>query len=224
MSNPLPIPQDIIDSVIEVVDATSTLKKCALVSSSFLLPSRQRLFSDIRLRNETQCKQLYSTLVENAFFLSLIIKLTVIKRDYEAKNAYFVPNPWFLTSASSLPAILRLPMHRLSVFSLISSPLFLKWERLSRNFLAALQNIIRLPSLTKLHLSAICGIPIPLLSDVGLVKHLVLKEVYLDIPDIVESQIAEDAAHLEERLPQASATGVERFTWKLRRETKFEGE
>lgn len=218
MTNPLTIPQDIIDGVIEAIDTKSTLRRCALVSSSFLLPSRKRLFSHIHLRSDTQCKRLHSVLIENSHILSFITNLTVIRRVPQTKLSLDL---WFSKNPSSLLAILRLPLHRLTAFSLVSSPPFLQWGRISSNVQAAIQHIIRLPSLSKLHLSTINRMPISLLSDMGLVKHLFLNEVYLDIPETVEQQSAQDGARLD---GYSYAPAVEQFTWKLRRDIKFEGD
>ena len=69
----LEIPQDIIDSVIAAVgEDTRLLKQCALVSSSFLLPSRKQLFSRITLRNDKTCWGIHQFLAQNPILQSSV--------------------------------------------------------------------------------------------------------------------------------------------------------
>ena len=71
------IPQDIIDNMIEAVDDDKRLlKKYALVSSSFLLPCRKRLFSKIFLGRIEICEEFHQFLVENPVVLSFVRKIT----------------------------------------------------------------------------------------------------------------------------------------------------
>ena len=83
MANSVAIPQDIIDNIIEKVgDDCRLLRKCALVSSSFLLPSRKHLFkfSKIVLRGDEACQRLHQFLVENPAIQSSVRSIT-FKRD-----------------------------------------------------------------------------------------------------------------------------------------------
>ena len=80
------IPQDIIDNVIAAVGYnTRLLKKCTLVSSSFLLPSRKQLFSRIYLRSDQTCQGIHQLLVQNPVIQSFVRTITL------EHNVYF----WF---------------------------------------------------------------------------------------------------------------------------------
>ena len=71
------IPQDIIDNIIEAVgDDKRLLKKYALVSSSFLLPCRKRLFSKVSLGRIEICEEFHQFLVENPVVQSFVRKIT----------------------------------------------------------------------------------------------------------------------------------------------------
>jgi hypothetical protein len=73
------IPQDIIDEIIEAVgDDKPSLKNCALVSSSFLLPCRRRLWREISLSPITSdCKGLRQLFVQNPVLQSFVTSITI---------------------------------------------------------------------------------------------------------------------------------------------------
>ena len=71
MAKSLEIPQDIIDNVIAAVgDDKCLLQKCALVSSSFLLPTRKQLFSRITLSSDRNCQGINQFLIQNPIIQS----------------------------------------------------------------------------------------------------------------------------------------------------------
>ena len=121
MSNSVTIPQDIIYNIIEAVsDDRCLLKKCALVSSSFLLPCRKHIFSELRLRvsGNQACQTLHQFLVENPVVQSFVRSITVVKHSNPTRS--FVSNGNY----TSLIAILRLSFCCLeSSLSVIWSPL-----------------------------------------------------------------------------------------------------
>jgi hypothetical protein len=108
------MPQDIIDSIIEAVgdddDSLRMLKQCALVSSSFLLPSRRRLFSKTTLRSDKACQRLYQLLIDNPVVQSFVRSIIV-----ELSQKLFGPH---------LIAILRFPFCRLESFSMLNLDLY----------------------------------------------------------------------------------------------------
>jgi hypothetical protein len=203
-----------------VVDDVDTLLQCASVSRPFLHSSRKWLFSDIHLQNAEQCERLYPILVQNPHIQSFIRSLTVLKKDHYVEGynglgpGYFKTNRWLLNDASSpsLPLILCLPLHCLKSFSFISSPNFTSWKDLSSDLRTALRNIMCLPSITKLHISALQDISIPFLSNLNHVKYLVLDKVLWDV-----SLNTSDACQPEELKSSEHVidTVTEQFTWKL---------
>ena len=157
------IPQDIIDSIIEAVgDDKRLLKKCALVSSSFLLPCRKHLFSKIFLGRNRACQRLHQVLVENpvvqSFVRSIIIDLDV------------------LLDRKSLIALLRLPFCCLESLSINGDHGWffasLNWNDLSSELKDILLTVLYSSTLLKtLHLIKI-NVPIMFFldSDINLNK------------------------------------------------------
>jgi hypothetical protein len=121
MANSVVIPQDIIDKIIETVDDDRDirlLKECTLVSSSFLLPSRKRLFSRIYLRSDQiSCQRLQQFFVENPVILPSVRSITLNWGYWESEASYFLND-------TSLIAILRLPFCCLESFSINMSGYF----------------------------------------------------------------------------------------------------
>ena len=163
MMNSLTIPQDIIDNIIEAVgDDSHLLKKCALVSSSFLLPSRKRLFSNISLfRVDQACQQLHQLLVENPVIQSFVRSIT-ISPDYTSSKSHLQLN------RTSLIAILRLPFCCLESFSInVWYPS--NWNDFSSELKDALLTIIHSSTLKTLYLENI-DVPIMLFHGIHLTR------------------------------------------------------
>ena len=168
MANSVAIPHDIIDNIIEKVgDDCRLLRKCALVSSSFLLPSRKHLFkfSKIVLRGDEACQRLHQFLVENPVIQSSVRSIT-FKRD-KASVSYLQLN------RTSLIAILRLPFRCLESFSTdaymwCDSPP-LNWNDFSSELKDALSTIIHSSTLKTLYLWKVI-MPITLFHGIHLTK------------------------------------------------------
>src|SRR5258705_1770945 len=131
MASSVVTPQDIIDSIIAVVDDDDDhrlLKICALVSSSFLLPSRKRIFSSISLRTVQDSQRLHQFLVANPVVLSSVKNIAI-------------HYGWRL-KASPL-SILHLPFCCLKSFSIRNS----YWNDFSSELKDAISNIIHSPTL-----------------------------------------------------------------------------
>lgn len=211
MINSLSTPQDIVEAIIEIADY-DTLLQCALVSQSFLFPSRKMLFSDIVLQNEMQSDRLQRILVQNPYIQSFIKSLTILnKEDGEG------PHQWLTgkRSISALLATLHLPLHHMASFSLISSPFPIYWSYLHDTLKSALRNIFCSPSLTKLRISGFQDIPIPFLFHLNHIQDLVLDETCMLIIPI--------PVHDFPRIPglgsgaeHVSDAATERFAWKMR--------
>jgi hypothetical protein len=152
MANSVAIPQDIIDNVIAAVGHDKhVLKQCALVSSSFLLPSRKQLFSEISLRGDQASQRLHQYLVQNPVIQSFVRDITINQE-------------WNTTSelnSTSLLAILRLPFCCLERFSIISWHPW-HWNSFSSEMKDALSNIIHSSTLKTLYLKKVVNVPITL--------------------------------------------------------------
>ena len=104
MEKSVEIPQDIIDNVIAAVG--DVLKQCALVSFSFLLPSR-------KLLHPQKQTKLSKFLVQNPVIQSFV--RTIALTEYRCWGNPIIPD-WI--NGRSLLAILRLPFSRLECFSI----------------------------------------------------------------------------------------------------------
>ena len=147
------IPQDIIDNIIETLavddyDDGRFLKRCAVVSSSFLLPCRKHLFSKLSLRFDETCQSLHQFLVENPGVLSFVRSIAI-------KPTY--PRQW---NRTWFIAILRLPFRCLESFYIDNKHYQLNWNKdFSSELKDALLSIIHSSTLKNFYLENIFRVP-----------------------------------------------------------------
>jgi len=138
------LPQDIIDNIIEAVAADddsrlNLLKTCALVSSSFLLPSRKRLFSAISLTRRQSCDELHRLILLNPVLQSFVTSIT-LNFGYDSYSCW---------NHRSVVDILRLSFCRLEKFIIITPyPSF--WDITSSRLKDAISTIVHLSTLKTL--------------------------------------------------------------------------
>ena len=161
------IPQDIIYQVIAAVDDDEKLlKQCALVSSSFLIPSRKQLFSEICLRGDKAAQRLYQCLIQNPVIQSFVRSI-----DIRPRTASLLIN-------TSLFAILRLPFCHLESFSMRTWTWYpSNWNNLSNELKDALSNIIHSSSLKTLYLNSLANVPINLFLGIAHLTKLELDSI-----------------------------------------------
>jgi hypothetical protein len=168
MASLVEIPQDIIDSIIAAVDddydGIRLLKTCALVSSSFLLPSRKRLFSRLYLRSEKACQTIHQFLVENPVVQSFVKNIAVNWGYYSTTQM----------NGTSLLCFLRLSFCCLESFS-ITVRNRSNWNDFSSELKDALLTILHFPTLKILYFTGM-NVPIMLFQGICLTK-LVLHDV-----------------------------------------------
>jgi len=156
------IPQDIIDDVIAAVGDDEHFKQCALVSSSFLLPSRKQLFSKIYIRRNKASRRLRKVLIQNPAIQSFVRSIDICP-------------PWGSTTflnSSPLLAILRLSFCCLESFSInLWDPW--NWNCLSCEMKDALSSIIHSSTLKTLYFN----VPITPFLDL---TELTLNSVHFD--------------------------------------------
>ncbi|KAM6492889.1 hypothetical protein JOM56_011023 [Amanita muscaria] len=210
MANSVAIPQDIIDNIIEAVgDDSRLLKKCALVSSSFLLPSRKRLFSQISLRDDQACQGLHQFLVENPVIQSSVRSIAI---RYHSCKSHLQLN------RTSLIAILRLTFCCLESFSIdIKIDKHWHWDRdpsnwndFSSELKDALSTIIHSSTLKTLYLTEV-SVPIMLFHGIHLTK-LVLHSLLLNDLDGEQSSLL-TSANWEGVATTASHTVIDQCVW-----------
>ena len=206
------IPQDIIDSVIAAVgDDKCVLKKCTLVSSSFLLPSRKQLFSKVYLRSDQTCQGIHQFLVRNPVIQSAVRAITLID-DFDTG---ILPN-WI--NGPSLLAILRLPFCCLERFSIIErknsfcAPNFWHWKSFSSELRDALSNIIRSSTLKSLCLTGILEVPVTFFLHIVHLTTLVMRSIQ-PIDFYVRNSSSLTRAASKGMAPMASHAVIDRCVW-----------
>jgi hypothetical protein len=209
MAKSMDIPQDIIDNVIAVVrDDMRLLKKCSLVSSSFLIPSRKHLFSRITIRDDETCEGIHQLLVHNPFIQPCVKIFTM-------ENCEM--SDW--VKSRSLPFILRLPFRCLERFSLILPRYDFKWDSMdwsdsgswdwnyfSNDLKDALWNIMLSSTLKSLSLDGIINLPISFFYHMG---PLTMLELYSLSP----TDLSDEYSSLMTRA--ASNEVIDRCVWRF---------
>ena len=205
------IPQDIIDNVVAAIgDDKDLLRKCALVSHSFLHPSRKQLFSRIHLSSKRNCDRIHQLLVQNAVILSFVRTITL--------------NVYLLTSRrnferTSLLGILRLPFCCLEHFSITAGRTQIlfrgpyDWNRFSSEMKDALSSIIHLPTLKTLSLYRI-QMPITFFHRIVHLSTLELSSLSpYDFGNENSSSLTRAAS--KEVRPTASDAVIDRCVWRF---------
>ena len=226
MAKSVEIPQDIIDSIIAAVgDDTRLLKRCALVSSSFLLPTRKKLFSRITLRSDQTCQRLHQFFLQNPLILSSVRAITLAEyiADEGTSKIEWINN-------TSLPAILRLPFRCLECFSINYFPDYwdLKpwnWNSFSSELKDALSNIIHSSNLKTLSLKGVTSVPIGFFLHIVHLTTLELHSVSpFDFYYEKSSSLTEALAASKVVAPTPSHLVIDRCIWHLREYSEYRSE
>jgi hypothetical protein len=207
MTKPLEIPQDIIDNVIAAVgNDRRVLKQCALVSSSFLLPSRKLLFSRITLRSDQTSQRIHQFLVQNPVIQSFVRSITLTEHNPTSQSPEWM-------NGKSLLAILRLQFCCLECFSISSMSywnLNLNWNSFSSELKDALSNIIHSSTLKTLSLKSITKLPNTFFQHIVHITTLELHSISpIDFCD--ESSLTQAAS--KGVVPIASQTVIDQCSW-----------
>jgi hypothetical protein len=212
------IPQDIIDSVIAAVGYDKRLlKKCSLVSSSFLLPSRKQLFSRVSLTSDQKCQGIHQFLFQNPVIQSFVRTITLTGSDSENSQ-------WMNGTVTSLLAILRLPFCCLERFSIIvrwdhriRNPW--NWNNFSSELKDSLSNIIQSSTLKTFSLTGITQVPITFFLHTA---HFTTLELHCLSPYNFDDENSSSLTWTDSKgvvlAPMASHTVVDRCVWHLGQE------
>ena len=224
MAKSLEIPQDIIDSVImEVGDDMHLLKKFSLVSYSFLLPSRKKLFSKITLRNSQTCQGIHQLLVQNPVIQSFVRTIIILTEDIDSSGS---ENPEWM-NGTSLLAILRLPFSFIECLSInlrldYWDPNPWNWNNFRSDLKDALSNIIHSPNLKTLSLKGLSKLPITFFLHIDHLTTLKLLSLSSkDFGNEDSSMLAWEA--LKGVAPTASSSHIviDRCVWHLREDWDY---
>jgi hypothetical protein len=165
MTSEIPIPQELIDKVIDQLHAdTNTLKTCAVVSHSFLHSSRKHLFFSIDIGPSMSSQRLYRVLKLQPDIAPLIREFYIFVGDFQGGACEWI------TKDTLLPGILEMT-HNLQLISLYGSvfPSDFIWDSFSIGVQSALLDRLQSPGLTEVRLDGIGKLPtyiIPLLTHV----------------------------------------------------------
>ena len=214
------IPQDIIDAVISAVgNDTDLLKKCSLVSSSFLRPSRKQLFSSITIGSEETCQGIHQFLVQNPVVQTFVRAITLTESTVIVYNSPIIPK--WIKHHTSLLAILRLPFCCLECFSIVlgkddeevmtfwatedMSRERWDWNDFSSEMKDALSNIILSSTLKTICLNGIINVPTTFFSRI---IHLTTLELHSLKPD----DFCDENSSIDTLM--ASHTVIDRCVWR----------
>jgi hypothetical protein len=209
--------QEIIDSIIgtfHFYDRT-TLKECALVSRSFLIPSRRKLFSYLRLCSEEQCQNLYRFLVQNPYIQSSIIALSIYGNHERYGRYPTVNTPNGILASEAMLSILRLPFRCLQKFSVVFFESSFGWNELRSDIRDTLWDLIHSSPLTSITLCGGSNVPIDLFLGLTRIREIDLDPVSLDI--LRNGQPSPKTANPAEEISSTSNNKpIERFSWSFR--------
>ena len=199
------IPQEIIDNVIAAVgdDDTHLLKRCSLVSSSFLHPIRKQLFSRVTLESNKSCQEILKFLVQNPVIQSFVS----ISLKYMSKSRYA---KWM--NGKSLLAILRLPLRRLECFSIAVDPINrMNWNGFRSELQDAILNIINSSTFKTLSLVSFT-VPITFFSHI---VHLTTLELHSLSPNDFIGENSWSLTQADSKRVAISQAMIDRCVWRF---------
>ena len=210
-NNTVEVPQDIIDNVIAAVGYNPRmLKKCSLVSSSFLRPCRKQLFSKISINDKT-CEGIHQFLVRNPDIQSCV-------RSIILKEESSIYPEWM--NSTSLLAILRLSFCCLESFSIILGPDYRSrrswdswdWNGFKSEMKEALLNMIQSSTLKTLSLKGITKVSTTFFLHI---VHLTTLELHFYSPSDFGGETSSSLTRAAST-SMASHTVIDRCVWYFR--------
>jgi hypothetical protein len=176
---PSEIPQDVIDLIIGELDGDSdALKQCATVASSFLHPSRRRLFSSIHFHNQGQAGRLHELLTSVPGISLYVYELRFWWDSWEEDNNH---SAWLRNDRTIAKVLKMLPGLRALTWGWGLSRL--DWETdLSNELRSALVDLFQAPNLRVVTITNVERLPWSILSAFTHVKKLNLLYVEFEGP------------------------------------------
>jgi hypothetical protein len=166
MPTSVPIPQDVIEGIIDHLhEDKASLKCCAAVSRCFRVESRLHLFSAIRLDSPLTTQQLFTLISQTPDIATLIRELFIDPDPNRCSTSWVAENVF-------LPTILKM-LHRLKALSL-RNPTILRWDLLSPEIQSALVDQFRSPTLDVVKFFQVHNLPISLITSFTHLKVLSL--------------------------------------------------
>ncbi|KAJ7359673.1 hypothetical protein DFH08DRAFT_414789 [Mycena albidolilacea] len=157
------LPQELFEAIIDQVCDKETLKACALVATSFLPASQRNLFRKVELGGHSPGRGTSATLAEFPHLVSYIRDLTI----------------YLWGTASEYLAVAVILRSVQSIESLTVFGRFRNWKRLGDEASSALLDCLSRPSLRRLALSNVLGIPAALILAATAIPVVEFKSVHL---------------------------------------------
>ncbi|KAJ7359683.1 hypothetical protein DFH08DRAFT_952787 [Mycena albidolilacea] len=157
------LPQELFDAIIDEIHDKETLKACALLSSAFLPPSQRNLFRKVQLGGHS--RDISAPLAEFPHLVSYIRDLTIYVWDTASNFA-------------AVPAVLR------SVQNIESLAVFgraVNWNRLGYEASSALLDCLSRPSLRRLDLKHVEGVPTAFILAATAIPVVSFEYVHMDL-------------------------------------------
>jgi hypothetical protein len=143
------LPQELIEAIIEEVDDPDALKACSTTAAAFLVPSQRSIFRCVRLRgtiadegtsNLVAAEDLFSASPHLAFYIQALDMDIPPEKSHQhiTKVLLYI-----------MPRVRRLVIHGC----------FSDWSGVGGELAAALRDVITRPSLERLHIDYLAGIP-----------------------------------------------------------------
>ncbi|KAJ7643522.1 hypothetical protein FB45DRAFT_1020361 [Roridomyces roridus] len=172
----MPVPQELVDAIIEMLEGPASLKSCSLAARTFVHPSQARLFKRIELLpvgphsgGSSPCQRFYQTLTDAPHLATLVDDLHVVRE--HKPPSWIVSDPTF-------------PLNVTDDVSDFEGEYGLHWGRLYPQLKSTLLSVFSSPTLESVHLRGlVLQSPIELLSffsEATSLKSLSLSRILFD--------------------------------------------
>ncbi|KAJ7832093.1 hypothetical protein B0H14DRAFT_3463704 [Mycena olivaceomarginata] len=176
-----PLPQELFDAIIDEIHDKETLKACALVGSSFLPPSQRKLFRKVRLGGSSglgrRSRNTAAALAESPHLVSYIRDFTMVMPS-TVQNS--VPVAGVLRSVQNIES--------LAVFGRA-----VNWNRLGYEASSALLDCLSRPSLRRLDLKHVEGVPTAFILAATAIPVVSFEYVRMDLGEGVSDHLRNSA-------------------------------
>ncbi|KAF7377192.1 hypothetical protein MSAN_00138700 [Mycena sanguinolenta] len=171
------LPQEIVDLILDEIDAQADLKTLTLLSRTFVVPGQSRLFRTLTLAT--------GTMVRLSDHLSQSPHIGPYVRDLYL-NLHVRPDDIQAPLAQAIQLLSK--VNRVTISALSGQPwLFWSWNACSKELQTALISLFSLPTMRSLALVRCCGLPAALISHaIACYEEVILQVTDIDVkPEIV---------------------------------------
>jgi hypothetical protein len=172
-----PLPQELFDTIIDEIRDKETLKACALVATSFLPPSQRNLFRKIQLGGPRSRRDTPVFLAGFPYLVAYIRDLTIYVRD---------------TAWNSVAVSVVLRSAR-DIESLVFCGRASNWSRLGDEVSSTLLDCLSRPSLRRLDLTHMEGVPAALISAATAIPVISFYRVRMDLGEEISDHLRDSA-------------------------------